>query len=141
RPHAKGNLGQVFIAADEELHREVALKEIQPRFAHHPDYQSRFLLEAEINGGLEHPGVVPVYGLGRYPDGRPYYAMRFIRGESLQAALRQFHEADQEKRDPGERTLELRKLLDRFVDMCNAVAYAHSRGVVHRDLTPANVML
>ncbi len=78
RPHAKGGLGQVSVAHDEELHREVALKEIQDRHADHPDSRSRFLLEAEITGGLEHPGIVPVYGLGAYPDGRPFYAMRFI---------------------------------------------------------------
>src|SRR5204863_7028031 len=104
---------EVFVAQDEELQREVALKEIQGRLADHAPSRARFLLEATITGGLEHPGIVPVYGLGAYPDGRPYYAMQFIRGHSLQAALRQFHEADQEKRDPGERTLALRKLLDR----------------------------
>jgi hypothetical protein len=69
RPHAKGGLGEVFVAHDEELHREVALKEIQPRHADQPDNRARFLLEAEITGGLEHPGIVPVYGLGAYDDG------------------------------------------------------------------------
>src|SRR5262249_11535983 len=72
RPHAKGRLGEVFVALDSELHREVALKEIQPRFADHPEARNRFLLEAEITGGLEHPGIVPVYGLGHYADGRPF---------------------------------------------------------------------
>ena len=67
--------------------REVALKEIQERRADDPGSRARFLLEAEITGGLEHPGIVPVYGLGRDPDGRPYYAMRFIRGESLKEAI------------------------------------------------------
>ena len=88
RPHARGGLGEVFVAHDEELHREVALKEIQDRHADHPDSRSRFLLEAEITGGLEHPGIVPVYGLGQYADGRPFYAMRFIRGDSLEDADR-----------------------------------------------------
>ena len=64
RPHARGGLGEVFVALDEELHREVALKEIQDRHADDPDSRARFLLEAEITGGLEHPGIVPVYGLG-----------------------------------------------------------------------------
>src|SRR5947209_6143919 len=77
RTHARGGLGEVFVARDEELGRTVALKEIQDRYADHPESRSRFVLEAQINGGLEHPGVVPVYGLGTYPDGRPYYAMRF----------------------------------------------------------------
>src|SRR5262249_10943107 len=139
RPHAKGGLGQVSVALDQELHREVALKEIQEHHADDRDSRARFLIEAEITGGLEHPGVVPVYGLGHYGDGRPYYAMRFIRGDSLKDAIEQFHRADQPGRDPGERTLALRGLLRRFVDVCKAVAYAHSRGVLHRDLKPGNV--
>jgi serine/threonine protein kinase len=141
RPHAKGGLGQVSVARDEELHREVALKEIQDRHADDLDSRSRFVQEAEITGGLEHPGIVPVYGLGQYADGRPYYAMRFIRGDSLKEAIERFHKAEGPKRDPGERSLELRKLLGRFLDVCNAIAYAHSRGVLHRDLKPGNIML
>ena len=141
RSHAHGGLGQVSIAHDRELHREVALKEIQPRHADDPGSRTRFLLEAEITGGLEHPGVVPVYGLGCYADGRPFYAMRFIRGESLKEAIARFHQAEGPKRDPGERSLAVRELLGRFLAVCNAVAYAHSRGILHRDLKPANVML
>jgi serine/threonine-protein kinase len=141
RPHARGGLGEVFVALDEELHREVALKEIQEQHAQNPSSRGRFVLEAELTGGLEHPGIVPVYGFGHYPDGRPYYAMRFIQGETLHDALRRFHEAEGLGRDPGERTLALRELLGRFIDVCNAVAYAHSRGVVHRDLKPGNIML
>jgi serine/threonine-protein kinase len=141
RPHAQGGLGQVLVALDEELHREVALKEIKDRHANHAESRDRFVREAEITGGLEHPGIVPVYGLGHYPDGRPFYAMRFIQGESLQEAIRRFHAADRPDRDGTERALELRQLLGRFVDVCHAIAYAHSRGVIHRDLKPANVML
>jgi serine/threonine-protein kinase len=141
RPHARGGLGEVFVARDGELNREVALKEIQNQHADHPESRSRFVLEAEITGALEHPGIVPVYGLGTYPDGRPYYAMRFIRGESLQEAIKRFHEAERPGRDPGERALALHGLLRRFVDVCQAIAYAHSRGVIHRDLKPGNVML
>src|SRR5207302_2422878 len=102
----------------------VALKEIQPHHAQDPISRGRFLLEAEITGGLEHPGVVPVYGLGQYADGRPFYAMRFIRGDNLKEAIRSFHEADVPGRDPGKRSLALRQLLRRFIDVCNAVAYA-----------------
>jgi serine/threonine-protein kinase len=141
RPHARGGLGEVFVAEDRELHREVALKEMQPIHADNPHSRSRFLVEAEITGGLEHPGIVPVHGLGIYPDGRPFYAMRFIRGDSLKGAIKRFHQADGPGRDPGERSLAFRDLLGRFVDVCNAVAYAHSRGVLHRDLKPANIML
>src|SRR5205085_2397548 len=85
--------------------------------------------------------IVPVYSLGVGDDGRPYYAMRFVRGDSLLDALDRFHAADRRGRGPGERALALAGLLRRFIDVCNAVAYAHSKGVVHRDLKPANVML
>jgi tRNA A-37 threonylcarbamoyl transferase component Bud32 len=141
RFHDRGGRGEVYVARDEELAREVALKQIQARLADDGDARSRFLLEAEITGGLEHPGIVPVYGLGHYEDGRPFYAMRFIKGDSLKTAIARFHEAGSAPRDEGERALELRRLLGRFLDVCNAVAYAHSRGVLHRDLKPGNILL
>jgi len=141
RPHARGGLGEIFVAHDQELHREVALKEIQDRHADHAESRARFLLEAEITGGLEHPGIVPVYGLGQYADGRPFYAMRFIRGDSLKEAIERFHRAEGSPRERRERALELRDLIGRFIDVCNAIAYAHSRGVLHRDLKPGNIML
>jgi serine/threonine-protein kinase len=141
RPHARGGLGAVFVALDTELHREVALKQIVDRHADDPTSRRRFLVEAEIAGGLEHPGIVPVYGLGSYANGRPYYAMRFIRGDSLKDAIAAFHGEAALKRDSGRRSLELRKLLRRFVDVCNAIEYAHSRGVLHRDLKPGNIIV
>ena len=141
RPHARGGMGEVFLAHDDEVDRDVALKAIQPRFADDVTSRARFLLEAQVTGGLEHPGVVPVYGLGHYADGRPFYTMRFVKGDSLQEAVARFHEADKPNRDPGERTLALRGLLGRFADVCNAVAYAHDRGVLHRDLKPGNILL
>ncbi len=141
RPHARGGLGAVFVALDTDLHREVALKQILDHHADDPVSRQRFLIEAEITGGLEHPGIVPVYGLGTYGDGRPYYAMRFIRGDSAKEAVEQFHADAALQADPGRRSLELRKLLRRFLDVCNAIDYAHSRGVLHRDIKPANVIL
>ncbi len=141
RLHARGGLGEVFIAQDTELNRPVALKRMQERCRDDPDSRRRFLQETEITARLEHPGVVPVYGLVQDTDGHPCYAMRFIHGESLAEAIGRFHEADQGARAPGERRLALRELLGRFVAVCNAVAYAHSRGILHRDLKPGNVML
>jgi tetratricopeptide (TPR) repeat protein len=141
RSHAQGGLGEVFLAADEEVRREVALKQIQGAYADLPESRARFLREAEITGGLEHPGVVPVYGLGSYADGRPFYAMRFIRGESLKDAIDSFHRQDPRGRSAGAQVLELRQLLGRFIAVCNTIAYAHGRGVLHRDLKPANIML
>ena len=94
RPHARGGLGEVFVALDAELHREVALKQILEKHADDPVSRQRFVAEAEITGGLEHPGIVPVYGLGTYAGGRPYYAMRFIKGDSLKEAIEHFHADD-----------------------------------------------
>lgn len=139
RSHAKGGLGEVFVASDREFNREVALKQIQNRLAGQSEARSRFVLEAEITGLLEHPGIVPVYSMGAYADGNPFYAMRFIRGESLRAAIKKFH--GQQFNSDSERSVEFRKLLGRFVSVCHAVAYAHSRGVLHRDLKPDNIML
>ncbi len=141
RPHARGGLGAVFVALDAELNREVALKQILDCHADDATARMRFVLEAEITGGLEHPGIVPVYGLGSYHDGRPFYAMRFVRGESLKEAIAAFHKDDTLKNDPGRRSLAQRKLLRQFVDVCNAIDYAHTRGILHRDIKPANVIL
>ncbi len=142
RPHAKGGLGQVSVALDQELHREVALKEILVHLSDDTNARERFVLEAEITGGLEHPGIVPVYALGQSDDGRPYYAMRFIKGDSLKQSIEQFHKADNPNlKDEGERQMALRQLLGRFIVVCNAMDYAHSRGVLHRDLKPGNIMV
>ena len=103
RPHASGGLGAVFVALDSELNREVALKQILERHADDPTSRQRFLIEAEVTGGLEHPGIVPVYSLGTYDDGRPYYAMRFNRGDSLKKAIRRFHADKSSKADPSRR--------------------------------------
>jgi serine/threonine protein kinase len=83
--------------------------------------RGRFLLEAEVTGGLEHPGIVPVYGLGNYDDGRPFYAMRFIKGDNLKEAIGRFHQAEGPARATGERSLAFRQLLRRFIDVCNAL--------------------
>jgi tetratricopeptide (TPR) repeat protein len=130
-------LGQVYVAQDTELHRRVALKVIQRKHAGNSVSRERFVVEAEITGNLEHPGIVPVYSLGTHPDGRPFYAMRFVKGENLTAAIRRFHAGAA----PDFTGLEFRWLLRRFLDVCNTIAYAHSRGILHRDLKPSNIRL
>jgi serine/threonine protein kinase len=141
--HAAGALGEVFLARNAELNREVALKFLKSERTSNPDSVRRFLQEAEITSRLEHPGVVPIYALGIDDGSGPCYAMRFIRGETLQDAIDLFHSRDRDPsgRDPSERSLGLRELLGRFVSICNTMAYAHSRGILHRDLKPRNVML
>ncbi len=140
RPLSEGGMGVVSVALDTELDRSIALKEIRDGAADDAAYRARFLAEAEITGKLEHPGIIPIYGLGTYADGRPFYAMRLIRGEktgSLMTAIERFHKEP----NPAGRVVEFRGLLRRFLDVCNALDYAHSKGVLHRDLKPANILL
>jgi tetratricopeptide (TPR) repeat protein/tRNA A-37 threonylcarbamoyl transferase component Bud32 len=143
--HARGNLGEVFRARDDELGREVALKRIQNRHAEFADRRDQFEVEARITGALEHPGIVPVYSLGRGPDGRPFYTMRLIRGQSLRQAIGDYHTGpgapDAAARDPVAAKVALRGLVRRLIAVCESLAYAHSRGVLHRDIKPSNIML
>jgi serine/threonine protein kinase len=145
RFHARGGLGEVMVAHDEELNRQVALKRLPSKLSWNARHQRRFLLEAEVTARLEHPGVVPVYGLVQDGRGQPSYAMRLIQGETLEVGISRFHGSEAAgKHQPstgGERRLELRQLLHRFNVVCATVAYAHSRGVLHCDLKPANIML
>jgi len=140
RKHARGGLGQIEIALDNELQREIALKSIREEYSSSSLHQEKFNQEALVTGALEHPGVVPVYAFGRGEDGFPYYAMRFIRGEELLSKIKEFHQnvrsGTEPPMGPGQRFL-IRKL----IEVCHTIAYAHSRGVVHRDLKPANIML
>jgi serine/threonine-protein kinase len=139
RLHAKGGIGQVWLARDPRLGREVALKELLPERLTNPTARARFVEEARITGQLEHPGIVPVYELAQGDDGgAAFYTMRFVRGRTLADAIR-LHHRDRlaGKNDP----LALRELLGSFVAVCNAVAYAHARGVLHRDLKPKNIVL
>jgi WD40 repeat protein/tRNA A-37 threonylcarbamoyl transferase component Bud32 len=142
RPHARGGLGAVFVALDTELNREVALKQILDQHADDPASRQCFLAEAEITGRLEHPGVVPIYGLGFDASGRPFYAMRLVKGQSLKDAISHFHEGvEGSQTGLGRWVLSLRQLLNRFIAVCNVVQYAHSRGIIHRDLKPSNILL
>ena len=134
----RGGLGRVLLAEDLQLSREVAIKECLPRGVGSKETKRRFLQEARITGQLEHPGIVPVYELGVQSENRPYYCMKLLRGRTLATEIMVYHLLA--AKDP-QRPLRLSKLLQVFVDVCNAVGYAHSRGVLHRDLKPQNIML
>lgn len=127
----RGGLGRVLQVLDRGLEREVAVKEILEvpedlRAA----VERRFIREARLAAQLEHPGIVPVYDLGRGPDGRLFYAMRRIEGTTLA-----------ERIDAAKSLSERLALLPNVLTVCQAVAFAHSRGVVHRDIKPQNVMI
>ena len=141
RLHDQGGLGSVFLARDLELNRNVALKMLKDEISGDGQSRARFLLEAEITGNLEHPGIVPVHARGLGRDGLPYYAMRFVKGENLKEALDRFHKPRPGAVDHGEREREFHGFLRRFLTICDTVSYAHSRSVLHRDLKPRNVLL
>ncbi|NMB75033.1 MAG: protein kinase [Myxococcales bacterium] len=138
REYARGGQARIWLGVDDVLGREVAIKELLPRAEEAPGSHSRpgesararFLREARVAGQLQHPGSVPVYELGRTPEGKLYYSMRLIRGQTLAQALAERATLD-----------ERLSLLDRFLALCHTIAYAHSRGVIHRDIKPANVMI
>ncbi len=142
RPHAKGGIGKVSVALDVQLNREVALKELLDEHRTKQDSRVRFLLEAEVTARLEHPGIVPVYGIGLNASGEPFYVMRFIKGESFKDAVQQFHKSRGGRGlRSGQSSLQFQQLLRRFVDVCYTIDYAHSHGVIHRDLKPSNVIV
>jgi len=138
RLHASGGIGRVWLAHDRALGRDVALKELRPERTA-PTHRTRFLQEARITGQLEHPGIAPVYELALRPGNQPpFYTMRFIRGRTLSETARAWH---QSRVHTQAGMLDLVPLLNAFVTVCNTVAYAHSRGVIHRDLKGENVVL
>jgi PAS domain S-box-containing protein len=139
RLHAVGGIGRVWLARDNAFGRNVALKELLPERAAAPTHAARFVQEAKITGQLEHPGIAPVYELSkRGKDQQPFYTMRFVRGRTLSEAARAWHQG---RARTDAHLLDLVPLLNAFVTVCNTIAYAHSRGVIHRDLKGGNVVL
>jgi serine/threonine protein kinase len=136
---AEGGFGQVWLARDRELGREIALKRLRSGTATSLMAQARFLREARVTGQLQHPGIAPVYDLARTVDGQEsFYTMRFISGRTMSQAAREYHGARKAGNlDP----LALRELLAAFVGICQVIAYAHSHGVIHRDLKGNNIAL
>jgi serine/threonine protein kinase len=148
--HARGGLGEIYVADDSELQRDVVLKFIRPKHRDRRDCREQFQLEAEVTARLDHPGVVPVYGFGKTPDGRLCYAMRFIQGETLEEYIARMHSPTIEKDGQRvnqdsifakSRSVEFRSLLIQLCTVCNTIAYAHNRGILHRDIKPENIML
>lgn len=137
---AHGGMGQVLRASDAVLGREVLVKQMLGEIAHDPPAQASFTRERQTAAALEHPNIGPVYDAGVHGDGRLYYVMRYIRGDTLKQAIERYHDSAAD-RPSAERALALRDLLGRFSAVCEAVSYAHARGVLHRDIKPANILL
>lgn len=135
---AHGGLGRVTKAFDNNLQRDVAVKELLPDIQNSRGMVDRFLDEAIITGHLEHPNIVPVYELGFKDDGCPFYAMKILAGRTLHDSIQSFHRLSRKHVD---RTMRFNKLLRAFVDVCQAIAFAHKKNVIHRDLKPRNVII
>ena len=129
----RGGMGEVWLCRDEVIGREVGLKRM---IRDDQLSRERFVAEAQITGQLEHPGIVPIHDLGLDEEGKPFYVMKFVRGQTLKAVI---DDAHSEGREP--KPVERLRMLQVFIDLARAVAYAHSRGVIHRDLKPDNVMI
>ncbi len=136
----KGAMGAVHIARDVFLRRSVAFKSILPAMQQRPQVFTRFLTEMQITAQLDHPNIVPIYGLEVGPDGVVAYAMKLVQGKEFGALVSEAKatlEADEPLDD--DHTLEAR--LEAFLKVCDAVSFAHEKGIIHRDLKPANIML
>jgi PAS domain S-box-containing protein len=137
--HAAGGIGEIWLARDADLERDVAVKRLQSQSSGSEVTKMRFLREARITGQLDHPGVVPIYEICLdEATGQPYYSMRFLRGRTLTEAVKVYHDR---RKQQGSDTQALLALLNAFCIVCNTVAYAHSKGIVHRDLKCDNVIL
>jgi tetratricopeptide (TPR) repeat protein len=128
---AHGGMGVIWRATDTTLGREVAVKVLQDKFALDSGTAHRFEAEARITAQLQHPAIPPVHDYGKLPDGRPFLAMKLIKGRTLEELLRQ-------RADPA---AEYGRFVAVFEQVCQAVAYAHAHKVIHRDLKPGNVMV
>jgi WD40 repeat protein len=136
---ARGGSGRILVVFDRHVGRKIAMKELLSDISKAPSQdddpqvtaiRNRFLREARVTGRLEHPSIVPVYEIGQHPDGSFYYTMRLVKGTTLLSAIKKCRSV-----------FDRLELLPHFYHVCNAVAYAHSKGVINRDLKPSNVMI
>ena len=129
---ARGGMGRIHLGTDAQLKREVAIK-----ISHENGIDPRFSREAEVLARLAHPNIVPVIALGADNDGRPYYAMKLVKGRTLQDIIRALRDGDARAR----RDFPLPTLLTIYRKVCDAMAFAHSQRILHRDLKPENIMV
>src|SRR5262249_38792815 len=126
----RGGMGAVLRGRDVDLGRDLAVKVLLEKHADRPEVARRFLGEAQVGAQLQHPGVVPVYDVGRFGD-RPFFTMKLVKGQTLAQLLA-------ERADP---TQDRPRFLAISLQVAQTLAYAHAKGVIHRDLKPANIMV
>jgi tetratricopeptide (TPR) repeat protein len=130
-------MGVIWKGRDPHLGRDLAIKVLKGELAGKPTAEQRFVEEAQVGGQLQHPGIVPVHDLGRLADGRPYFAMKLVKGRTLADLLADRAPVAIAPSSPGDRG----KFLRHFLQVCQTIAYAHAKGVIHRDIKPSNVMV
>jgi serine/threonine-protein kinase len=134
---ASGGMGRVMLVRDRHLRRQVAMKLIGDDVQRKKSMADRFLAEAQATGQLEHPNIVPIHDLGVSTDGRCFFTMKLVRGETLGSVFDRLAKGDRETKEK----FSLPRLLAVFQQVANGMAFAHARGVIHRDLKPDNIML
>ena len=138
----EGGMGSVRLIRDRKLNRRLAMKIIHPKLLSHTSAAARFAEEAQVCAQLQHPNIVPVHDFGTLPDGRLFFTMKEIKGRSLDAVIRSVHASVKDGRFyPTSDGWTFRRLIDVFYKVCQAIGYAHAKGVLHRDLKPENIML
>jgi len=135
----EGGMGQVDLVWDCDLMRELAVKRLRQELRQDTQLLKQFLWEARVTATLDHPNIVPVHDLGMTPGGDVYFTMKHVRGRSLASVIEQLRTAKPD--DPVHQQFSLPRRLRLFMQLCQAVAFAHARGVLHRDLKPANIMM
>ena len=133
----RGGVGEVMLARDNDIERAVALKRLLPELEGGAEIIARFVQEIRVLGRLDHPNIVPIHDVGVDPDGRYFYVMKYVEGETLEHVIERLvaGDADYHRRYTFERRTEV------FMQVLRGVQYAHAQGVLHRDLKPANIMV
>ncbi|MBD3674335.1 MAG: serine/threonine protein kinase [Planctomycetaceae bacterium] len=137
KPMAKGGKAELYSCLDKNLGRQVAFKTLHRSISDDEYERRRFIREARVTAQLQHPNTVPVYDIGVDVEGKLYFTMKKVEGETLRDVINQLQQNDEE----AAATYTLERILGVLIQVCNALSYAHAHGVVHRDVKPANILV